>query len=75
MNFVISMNHRMKIKEIAKINKYLEFARELKMQWNIKVTVITIIVGIFEMGSKVPEKRLGKLEIRGWIKTIQTPAL
>ena len=32
MNFAILVDHRMKIKENKKIGKYLDLARELKMQ-------------------------------------------
>ena len=37
--------HTLKIKESEKIDKYLNLARELKKQWNMKVTVIPIVVG------------------------------
>ena len=42
-DFAFSVNHRVKIKESEKINKFLDLAREEK-QWNMKVTVIPIIV-------------------------------
>ena len=33
----------MKIKEFKKIGMYLDLARELKRQWNMRVTVIPIV--------------------------------
>ena len=37
----------MKMRESEKIDKYLELARELRNRWNMKVTVISIIVEQF----------------------------
>ena len=37
--------YRGKIKESKNINKCLDLARELKNLWNMKVTVIPIIIG------------------------------
>ena len=34
--FVVSADHRMKIKESKNINKYSDLARELKKHWNKK---------------------------------------
>ena len=74
-DFAKLMNHREKIKENKKRDKYLDLARELKKLWNLKVTVIPIITG--ELGT-VPKglvRELEDLEIRGWVKTIQHTAL
>ena len=38
-------NHRVKLKESGKRNKYLDLARELKKLRNMKVTVIPIVIG------------------------------
>ena len=35
MDFTDPADHRIKIKESEKIDKYLDFAKELKMPWNI----------------------------------------
>ena len=34
-DFAVPMDHRVKIKEFEKIDKYLDLARELKKQWNM----------------------------------------
>ena len=47
-NFAVSVEHKIKIKENKKIYKYLDLAWELKKLWNMKVTVITIVVGTWE---------------------------
>ena len=63
------------MKEGEKIYKYLDFAREPKKLWNMKVTVIPIIVRALGIVPKGLEKRLGKQEIKGRIETILTTAL
>ena len=39
MDFVVTADHRVKLKEGKKRDKFLELAKELKKQWNMKVTV------------------------------------
>ena len=41
-DFAILANHRLKLKENEKKDKYLDLARELKKLWNMKVTFILI---------------------------------
>ena len=38
-------DHRAKLKECEKKDKYLDLARELKKQWNMKVTILPIVIG------------------------------
>ena len=35
----------MELKECEKRDKYYDFARELKKLWNMKVTIIPIVIG------------------------------
>ena len=44
-DFAVPGDHRVKMKENEKKDKYLDLARELEKQWNIKVTVIPIVIG------------------------------
>ena len=44
-DFAVPVDDRMKIKENEKRDKYLDLARELRKQLNIRVTVIPIVVG------------------------------
>ena len=56
------------------MNKFL-FDRELKKLWNMRVTVIPIVVGALGTIPKSMEKRPEEQEIREIIETIQTTIL
>ena len=43
--FAVSADHRVKLKESEKNHKYLNFAWELKKLWNMKVTILPIVIG------------------------------
>ena len=45
MDFAVPADHRVKLKENEKKDKYLDLAKELKKLWNMKVTVIPIVIG------------------------------
>ena len=72
MDFVIPVDHRVKIK---KKEKYLELAGELKNLRNMEVIVIPVIIGALGTFFKGLVRGLKVLEIGGQIKTIQTTAL
>ena len=72
-DFAVPADHRIKLKEWEK-DKYLNFARELKKLWNMKLTVIPIVIGAFATVSKGLLKGLGDLEFEGRVETIQTTA-
>ena len=72
--FAVLEEHRLKIKESEILEKYLDLVRELKKLWNMKVTVRPIVVCALGMVPKDLKKRLGELDIRGRIDTIQTTA-
>ena len=67
MNFAVQADHKVKLKENEKRDKYLDLARELENLRNKKVTLIPIVIGALG--------RLEELEIGGQIETIQTTAL
>ena len=73
--FSCSNGPQIKMKEIKKIDKYLDLVRELKKQWDMSVTVIPMVVGALGLVSKGLEGRLVELEIKGRVKTILTTAL
>ena len=75
MNFAVPADHRIKFKESEKKNKYLDFIRELKKLWNMKVTFIPIIIGALGTVTKGLLKGLGDLEIKGQVETIHTTLL
>ena len=69
-DFSVPADHRIKLKECEKRDKYLDLARELKKLWNMKVTIIPIVIG-----AKGLLKGLKDLEVGGRVETIQTTAL
>ena len=44
-DFAVSADHRINLKESEKKDKYLNLARELKKLWNMKVTIMPIVIG------------------------------
>ena len=76
MDFAILADHRMKLKESEKKDKYLDLARELKKKlWNIKATFIPIVIGAHGTVTKGLLKVQEDMEIRGRVATIQTTTL
>ena len=74
-NFTVLADHRVKIKESEKRDKYLDLARKLKKLWNVMVTVIPISISALGTIPKGLIKGLDELKIRGREETIQTTAL
>ena len=46
-NFAVPADLRRKLKECEKKDNYLDLARELKKLWNMKVTIVPIVIGAF----------------------------
>ena len=75
-DFAVPADHRIKLKECKKRNKYLDLARELKKKlWNMQVTIIPIVIGAFGTVTKGLLKGLEDLEVGGRVETIQTTIL
>ncbi len=53
----------------------LDLARELKKLWNMKVTILPIVIGAFGTVTKGLLKGLEDLKVGGRVETIQTTAL
>ena len=62
-DFAVPVDNRVKLKESEKNDEYLGLARPLKKLWNMKVTIILIVI-----------KGIDDLEIRGRVETIQITA-
>ena len=75
MGFAFPADHRVKLKESKKRDTCLDLAKELKKLWNVKVTVILILIGALGAITKGLVQELNDLEIRGRVKIIQTTAL
>ena len=74
-DFAVPADHKVKLKESKKRHKYLDLARELKKQWNMKIMVIPIVIGVLGTITKILIKELENLEIRERADTIQTTAM
>ena len=64
MDFAVPADHRVKLKENKKKDKYLDLAKELKKLWNMKVTIIPIVIGAFGTVTKGLLKGMKYLKIR-----------
>ena len=71
----IVQDHWINLKEWEKKDKYLDIDRELKKIWNMKVTIIPIVIRAFGTVTKGLLKSLGDSEVGRWVDIIQTPAL
>ena len=74
-DFAVQVDHRIKLKECENKDKYLDLAREFKKLWNMKVSVVPIVIGAFDTVTEGLFKRLEDLEVGGRVETIQTTAL
>ena len=75
-DLAIPADYRVNMKEIEKIDKYFDFAMELKKKLlNMRVTVTPIVVSALWMVPKGLERRLEELDIRGRTDAILTAAL
>ena len=70
MDFAVPADHRVKLKEIEKKDKYLNLARESKKLRNMKMTFIPIVIGALGTVTEELLKGLEDLEIRGRAETI-----
>ena len=75
MDFTVTTDHRVKLKESEKRDKYLDLDKEMKKLWNLKVTFIPIVIGALGTVTKGFVQGLEDLDIRGRIETIRTTAL
>ena len=72
MDYAIPADHRVKLKECKKRDKFQDLVRELKKLWDMKVTVILIVIGALGNVTEELEQGLEDLEIRTRVNTIKT---
>ena len=60
-DFTFSADHRVKLKESEKKDKYLDLARELKKLWNMKATTIPVVIDAFWYSHQMIGTRTGWL--------------
>ena len=70
MDFAVPADHRIKLKESGKRDKYLDLARKLKKLWNMKVTIIPIVIGAFGTVTEGLLKGLEDLEFERRVESI-----
>ena len=75
MDLAVPAEHRVKLDESEKRDKYLDLAKELKKLWNMKVAVTSVVIGALGTLTKGLLQGLGDLEIGGRVESIQTTAL
>ena len=73
--FAVPAEHRIELEESEKKDEYLGLARKLNKLWNMKVTVIPIVIGALGTVTKGLVQGLEDLEIRGRVETMQTTTL
>ena len=71
MNVVIPADLIVKIEESKKSDNYLHLARELRKLWNMRVTVIPIVIGA--LGTVPKGIRKGSGRIGNWRKNRDCP--
>ncbi len=75
MDFAVPADNRMQLEESEKKDKYFDLARELKKLWNMKVTIVPIVIGALGTITKGLLKGQEDLEVGGRVESIQTTAL
>ena len=68
-DFAVPADHRIKLKECETKDKYLDLARELKKLWNMKVTIVPIVISAFGAITKGLLKGLEDLEVGVRVET------
>ena len=74
-DFAIPYDTRVDDKEVEKIEKHLDLARELKKVWNMKVIVVPLVLGALGTAAKEIEKRLKTISIETKITELQKTVL
>ena len=74
-DFTKPYDTRVEDKKVEKIEKYLDLRRELKKVWNMKVTVVQLVVGALGTPAKPLEKRFNTIAIEIKITELQNTAL
>ena len=74
-DFAIPYGTRVDHKEVEKIEKYLNLARELKEMWNTKATVVIFVVAALGTPAKALEKRLKTIGIETKLTEVQKTVL
>lgn len=69
------LHNKVNTKEIEKLDKYQDLARELKRLWKTKTTVIPTVVGTLDATPKMPPKRLKDFESESHIVNLKKSSI
>ena len=64
--FAVPADHRIKLKECERKDKYLDLAREFKKLWNMKVTIVPNVISAFGTITK------GTIKMPGGLRSLRT---
>ena len=64
-DFAVPVDHRINLKEREKKDKHLDLARGLKKLWNMKVTIVPIVIGALGTVTKGLFKGLDDMKVSG----------
>ena len=73
--FAVSADHGVKLKQREKRYMYRDLARELKKMWNIKAIMLAVVIGGHILVTKGLVQSLEDLEIRERVDTINNITL
>ena len=71
LSILLTRRTTINLKECEKKDKYFDIAEEWKQLWNMKVTIVPIVIGAFGTITKGLLKGLEDLEVGGRVETIQ----
>ena len=74
-DFAVPGDSRIEEKEKYKIEKYQDFGRELQKIWNVKVKIITLVIGSLGATPKQFSNRLKQLSITARTTQVQKRVL
>ena len=74
-DFAVPADRRVKLKESKTKYKYLDFTRELNKLWNMKETIVSIVISGLATVTKGLIQGVDDLKIRRRVETIKTTAL
>ena len=69
-DFAVPADHRIKLKECERKDRYFDLVCESKKLWNMKVIIIPIVIGAFGTVTNGLLKGLKDFEVGGRVETI-----
>ena len=70
--FTVPADHRIEISQQRKIKNYPDLKRELQKMWNLKISIVLVVIGTLRTIPNSLEKHLNKLKVDVKISQMQT---